>query len=199
MVGPRVHEGEGGERNQASQRGMGGTSPAVRAGRSALVLVPAALMLLACGGRGPVEELRPLLEALGNPTESVAGLSGDLYRLLDAPAREALESRAKRLSELAGVEVEPAWVLQARGVGPALRISRVELVETEGDSALVRVYFAKLEVAAEPGAGAAHSSGVPAPLELRARREAGGWRLSMEELAALVGRLGPSPEPGGGG
>lgn len=100
------------------------------------------------------------------------------------------------MSEKAGVAVDPAHVLQTRGLTAAVRVTQVELVEAQEDVATLKVYFGALEPVVAEGLNKTEDGRVPgaqavfAPIELSARREKGGWRLSMGELAALVARVG---------
>lgn len=136
-------------------------------------------------GLGPVTGV---LEALGDPTESVADLSEALVKVLDAESRKAVADRAARLTTEAGVPVSEAHVLQARGLSDHRRVAKVEVEASTDDTATLKVHLAPLTLAPSDGQ-AAPSGGAPDTLELVARREDGQWRLNLRDLAPLIGRL----------
>lgn len=136
-------------------------------------------------GLGPVTGV---LEALGDPTESVADLSEALVRVLDAESRQAIADRAARLTAEAGVPVGATHVLQARGLSDHRRVAKVEVQTSNDDTATLVVHLAPLTPA--PSDGQTVQSGSPSEtVELVARREEGEWRLSLRDLAPLIGRL----------
>jgi hypothetical protein len=153
-------------------------------GRLALAL---ALMFPvgACNERGPVEELSPLLEGLGDPTRSPVGLSAELFRVLDESSQRALEARA---SAAEGVKLDGAALIQARGVGLGLRISKLEVLEKGAEKAKLRAFFESVS-AVRP---ATRAMPLPpgAPVDFEAVREGGRWRLALPELARIVSPAG---------
>lgn len=147
-----------------------------------------ALGLGGCSGqRGPVSELSPLLEALGDPTEPVASVARELLRVLDAPSRAALKERAAKLSAEAGVPIDVWHVLQPRGLSAHRRVASVEVEDSSGDTATLVVQLVPLQLA--PAEGAAPATGGTETIKLAARLEEDGWKLSLTDLAALVGRV----------
>jgi hypothetical protein len=142
----------------------------------------------ACDGRGPIEDLAPLLESLGDPTRPTAALSGELYRVLDDSSRSSLAERASKMSNVVGVNIDAAELIQARGVGAGRRVSKVELLERGDASARLRVYFETIA----PDSGGSGRMPLPpaAPLDLTARLEEGRWRLELPELERALGAAG---------
>lgn len=139
-----------------------------------------------CSQRGPETELRPLLEGLGDPTVPVPFLAGELLRVLDEPSRRALKERAEKLSAEAGTSVEVLHVLQPRGLSAHRRVANVEVEDESDTTATLVVQLAPLSRA--PAEGAAPTGGTET-LKLVARFEEGGWKLSLTELASLIGRV----------
>lgn len=161
---------------------------AVRSCSSSLLPVVAVLWVLpACGGRSVTSDVTPLLEALADPTEPVSGLGAALLGALDSSSRDAVEARARALSELAGVEVTPSRVLQPRGLPAGVRVDRVEVVSESEGVASLRVHFAVLSLEGSAATGA--SVAPPAPLDLAAVLEEGRWRLKLRDLDALLARV----------
>lgn len=141
-----------------------------------------------CSTKDATVALAPVLEALGDPTESVAELSQALVRVLDAPSRQALEERAARLTAEAGVPVGVAQVLQARGLSEHRRVAGVEVESSTDDTATLLVHLAPL--ARAPAEGEVMQGGqVTTTIKLVARLEEGAWRLNLQDLAPLIGRL----------
>lgn len=145
------------------------------------------LLGVGCSSKG-LGQVTGVLEALGDPTESVADLSEALVRVLDAESRQAVAARAARLTAEAGVPVGEAHVLQARGLSDHRRVAKVEVEASTDDTATLVVHLAPLTPA--PGDGQLASGGPNfETVELVARREEGQWRLSLRDLAPLIGRL----------
>jgi hypothetical protein len=107
--------------------------------------------LAACsGGPGPADELKSLLDMLGNPTISSSRLGAQVYRLLDEGSRAEVDARATALGKQLGVEVEPSDILQVRGFVTGARVSRIEVVPQDDEHAQLLVSFAPLEFVAGP-------------------------------------------------
>jgi hypothetical protein len=170
--------------------------PTLRVGWLA-TFVLATLIGAGCSRRGPESDLRPLFEALGDPTESVADLSGALLKVLDADSRRAIEARATKLGSQAGVPVDPAHVLQARGLTAHKRVADFEVEVTSEDTATITVHLTPLGPAPADGSAPDAVAGGEV-VKLSSHLEEGGWRLSLTDLAKLVGRV-PLVADGEGG
>ncbi len=148
----------------------------------------------ACDGRGPVEDLGPILESLGDPTRPAAALSGELYRSLDERSRASLGDRASKMSDVVGVNIDAAELIQARGVGAGRRVSKVELLERGGETARLRVYFEAVAPESREGRMALPPA---APIDVTARLEDDRWRLVLPELERALGVVVPEQRPSG--
>lgn len=158
-----------------------------RLSRCAGSLMLVVLLGAGCSQKG-LGSVTGVLEALGDPTESVADLSEALVKVLDAESRQAVADRAARLTAEAGVPVDATHVLQARGLSDHRRVAKVEVEASTEDSATLVVHLAPLSPA--PSEGQAAQNGPPLEtVSLVARREDGEWRLSLRDLAPLIGRL----------
>ncbi|HRE87872.1 MAG TPA: hypothetical protein PK095_01920, partial [Myxococcota bacterium] len=115
-------------------------------------------------------------------------MSEALVRILDAPSRQAIADRAARLTAEAGVPVGAAHILQARGLAEHRRVARVETEVRDDGTASLLVHLAPLTPAPTEGQ-AVQSGSAPATVELTARLEDGEWRLSLQDLAPLIGRV----------
>lgn len=147
----------------------------------------ALLLGVGCSSKG-LGQVTGVLEALGDPTESVADLSEALVKVLDAESRQAVAARAARLTTEAGVPVGEAHVLQARGLSEHRRVAKVEVQNSTDEAATLVVHLAPLAPAPSEGQPV-QSGATPETVELVARREDGQWRLSLRDLAPLIGRL----------
>jgi hypothetical protein len=148
-----------------------------------LVALGAMSAMSGCSGRGPDEELRPLLEELGDPSRAAPSLGARLFRALDEPSRNAITQRAQALSGALGVTVEPGSVLQVRGLVGPQRVSKVEVVDRDAERATLEVSFVPLVESGAP-AGTA-----PAALKIEVTRESGSWKLSLRDFARLIDSL----------
>jgi len=172
--------------------------------RSLAVLL--AFVCLGCGGaRGPVEELKQSLEALGNPTIAPPRLGREVYGLLDEASRAAVDSRAKALAEATGRPIEPYEILQVRGLARGERLTSIELATppAPGPTGEERATL-ELSLAPLSFVGAAPTTAAPRKLRLEVVRQSGRWRIAFPELGKLVGELpiqiggAPANGPDGG-
>ncbi len=142
-----------------------------------LTVLMAWLMLGGCARKepAPVEAVATVYSALAEySSRGRPGLLEAAYDHLDSGTRAKLQARAKEASAATGVEVQPWELLGARGMVGGDRVSDVELVSQTGDEARVSVKFAWW-VPEQAGGKPLQ----PEPVEVKAVREEGQWRVVL--------------------
>ncbi len=138
-------------------------------------LVLASGLLAACGGPGPGDVVHEVLSALeasrGSDSSEALQVA---YEQLASATRGELDARAARASEALGTKVRPWDVIRFDGFVEGNRVSDVETIETDGDTAVVQVRFAWVVPSDEAGPGVA-----PEAVRLNLVREDGQWRVAL--------------------
>jgi hypothetical protein len=131
--------------------------------------------------------MRRLFEMIGNPDVSPSRISDELYLVLDAPSRAAIDARAKALSTSLGAAVAPVDILQLRGTVANRRVSRVELVSQSEDRATLSLTFEP--IAFMPATPSNDPKDGPSSMKVEVVKEGERWRIAFTDLDKLVHTL----------
>lgn len=121
---------------------------------------------------------------IGNPDVSPSRLNDELYLVLDAASRAAVDARAKALSASLGTAVAPVDVMQVRGTVTNRRVSKVEVVSQSEDRATLALTFEP--IAFGPVVPSNDPQKAPTVMKIDVVKEGERWRVSFSDLGKLI-------------
>ena len=131
--------------------------------------------------------MRRLFETIGHPDVSPSRLSDELYLVLDAASRAAVDKRAKALSASLGTAVAPVDILQLRGTVANRRVSKVEVVSQSEDRAMLSLTFEP--IAFGPASPSNDPAQAPSTMKIELVKEGERWRVSLSDLDKFIETL----------